>query len=203
MRIVLLVTAAMIAAVAAPARAGPGAAHPVSVKQLPKGLKAPKNFTSALGWADHNGDAYLIFSDVTDEHEEGGNSRYLQVDFVVVPAGGKAKTLRTVKDKVEECEEDLTAEFIDAATEVTDLDGDGAAEATFAYRVSCKGDVSPDTIKVLTLENGDKYILRGDDFFDDGSGKRKGGTFKPDPAPAKWPPPFLDHAKATWKKIVK
>jgi hypothetical protein len=35
------------------------------------------------------------------------------------------------------------------------------------------------------------------------NGKMLGGKFKPDPDPAKWPKVFLDHARATWKQIVK
>jgi hypothetical protein len=69
--------------------------------------------------------------------------------------------------------------------------------------VSCKGDVSPDTIKVLVLEDKDKYILRGEDTFEPEPGKRQGGSFTPDPAAAKWPAPLLAHAKETWRAIVK
>jgi hypothetical protein len=187
------------------ARAGAPASRTVTEDQLPRGLKVPPHPARALAWTDGNGDGYLIFSELSADHEDEGRSVWLQVDLVAVPRGGKPRILRTVKDQVLDCTEDLTGEFVPDATAITDLDGDGVAEATFAYRIACKGDVAPDTVKVLVLENKDKYILRGDDFFamDPGKGKHSGGTYKPEPAAAKWPPAFLDQAKKTWAAIVK
>jgi hypothetical protein len=40
---------------------------------------------------------------------------------------------------------------------------------TFAYTLACRSDVSPVTFKLLMLENGRKYIVRGESWNFEGS----------------------------------
>jgi hypothetical protein len=61
--------------------------------------------------------------------------------------------------------------------------------------------MSPNTLKLLALEGGDKYILRGDTQIKDPTGAY-GGTYKVDPSFKKGPKEFLEHAKTLWKKIL-
>ena len=81
------------------------------------------------------------------------------------------------------------------------LDADGVAELTFAYRTTCTSDVSPLTLKLLMLEQGAKYILRGSTRVDVGGGERMGGERQPDAA-LKKVPDFRAHAEEVWGKIV-
>jgi hypothetical protein len=105
-----------------------------------------------------------------------------------------------VRDLVTDCEMGaVTAAFHDAAFAVTDLDHDGLAEITFGYELACRSDVSPATYKLLVIENGAKYILRGQTRIPAGDGPA-GGAFTADPAEAKWPAAFLAHAKDRWAK---
>jgi hypothetical protein len=175
-------------------------------KELPRGVKAPKGFESALRWTDKNGENLLILALFkTSGKDATGDvlpSAVLTIDHLLISDGQKTRSLRSVRDGVEPCDFDLTAEFLGDA-ELTDLDADGIAEVTVAYQLSCKSDVSPDIVKLLVLENGEKYILRGESMYPGDNGKMLGGKFKPDPDPAKWPKVFLDHARATWKQIVK
>jgi hypothetical protein len=105
-----------------------------------------------------------------------------------------------IKELVAPCELDLTANFIDGATGVTDVDGDGLGELTFMYTVGCGGDVSPSTLKLLMLEDKNKYALRGLGRVDPGNGVREGGTFKADFGKA--PASLLEHAKKVWAAHV-
>jgi hypothetical protein len=165
---------------------------------LPAGVKPSAALEHAEMFTDKNGTNYVLFSAKRDKH-----TVELFVDHYALAAGGQPKLLRNVKELVEDCEEDLTAQFHDAATGVTDLDGDGYGEVTFAYQVGCRGDVSPDDYKLLLLENGDKYILRGTTKIathDDSQGPTAGGDFKPDPAKGKWPAAFYKHATDLWKQ---
>ena len=57
-----------------------------------------------------------------------------------------------MKDQTEKCDADMTVELRDAALEVTDLDRDGFGELTFAYALNCTSDMSPATLKLLTIE---------------------------------------------------
>jgi hypothetical protein len=129
-------------------------------------------------------------------------ARTIYVDHVVVPAGGTPRVLRTVRDQVDRCAREIVVEVRTDAFDVTDLDGDGIAEVTFAYEVGCRDGNDPMPYKLLVLEDGVKYILRGAMRRADprGDGKAIGGGYEPAPAAAKWPKAFLDHAKAVWER---
>ena len=158
-----------------------------------------------MSWTDKNGENLLLLSSwQTKSRDQGGDvepSAFLTVDHVLLAGGQVKATLRSVRDGIEACPLDLTAEFRSKA-EVTDLDHDGFAEVTFAYAISCKGDISPDVLKLVVIENGEKFILRGEERYETDSGKTRGGGFKPDPAPASWPKALLAHAKTAWKQLL-
>ena len=167
---------------------------------LPAGVKATGgSLDAAYYFADKNGINYVLFSSKEVRGRPGpdgdpSQGALLYVDHWVLPAGGKARSLRAVKDLVEDCAFSMTARMHDDAFAVTDLDDDGKAEITFAYEIGCRSDVSPNTLKLIVLENGQKYILRGETRIEGGYG----GSFTPDPSEARWPKKFLDHAKEVW-----
>lgn len=169
---------------------------PVKATDLPAGVTVRGMFQSGVTFKDKNGTNYVLFGGSSDTKK---NSAMLFVEDWVVPAkGGKPRNLLPVRDLVAPCEMGgVTAKFHDAASAITDLDGDGIAEVTFAYELACRSDVSPATYKLLVLENGKKYILRGQTTVDAGDGLM-GGKFTAEPAEAKWPAAFLKHAKEVW-----
>lgn len=170
----------------------------LSPKELPPYARAPGELMRAVGFRDATGEHAAVFWRRIDAST--GNAR-LQVDLWSAKPDMAKKLVRSVKDGVSGCELDLVAEFVDRAIAVTDLDADGAAELTFAYRTTCAGDVSPLTLKLFVLEGQAKYVLRGTTRVDVGGGERVGGDRKPDPALRK-NPAFRAHAERVWKKIV-
>jgi hypothetical protein len=196
--VIACVLAGSAAAVAAPPKATKVSGA------LPAGVKASGTLDAAWSFADKSGIDYVLFSSkrVQGKNPDGPTyGAYLFVDVWVLPAGGHAKLVRTVKDKVEDCDHDPEALFHDAAFGVTDVDGDGIAEVTFGYETGCRSDVSPNTYKLLLLRGGDKFILRGTTFTHaaDDSGAVQGGDFTPDPGAKSWPKGFYDHAADVWK----
>lgn len=172
----------------------------VKASDLPAGVTVRGEFQSGVTFTDKAGTNYLLFGRAFDKKQ---NSWALYVEDWVVPAKGSPKNLLPVRDFTDAgCPLAPEAKFHDAARAVTDLDGDGIAEVTFAYQVSCRSDVSPATYKLLVLEGGTKYILRGETTIDPGDGVI-GGTFTADPVEAKWPAAFLAHAKKTWAATTK
>jgi|SRR3569833_555508 len=168
---------------------------PVKATDLPAGVTVRGEFQSGVKFTDKNGTNYLLFGRSVDHKQ---NSAMVFVEDWVVPAKGSPRNLLPVRDLVEPCEMGgVTATFHDAARAITDLDGDGIAEVTFAYELACRSDVSPAKYKLLVLENGTKFILRGETAIDPGGGVM-GGKFTADPAEAKWPAAFLRHAKKVW-----
>jgi hypothetical protein len=165
--------------------------------ELPAGLKPLGTLVHALRWSDRAGDNVAAFSRTLDEKH--GNAR-LQIELWSAK-DGHGGVVRTLKDAELHCEFDLYAEFIEAALGVTDLDGDGLGELTFAYRTTCTSDVSPFTLKLFLLEQREKYALRGSTVVDVGEGEKVGGEKKLDPALRKQPA-FARHLEAVWKRIV-
>ena len=172
---------------------------PVKATDLPAGVTVRGTFQSGVTFKDKNGTNYVLFGGSTDTMK---NSAMLFVEDWVVPAKGKPRNLLPVRDLVAPCEMGgVTAKFHDAAFAITDLDKDGIAEVTFAYELACRSDVSPATYKLLVLENGKKYILRGQTSIDAGDGLM-GGKFLSDPSDAKWPAGFLSHATKVWASTM-
>ena len=165
----------------------------VQASDLPEGVTVRGDFLRGVKFTDKNGTNYVLFS-----KKAKVQSASLFVEDWVVPKKGAPRNLLPVRDFVTTCEMGgVSALFHDAALSVTDLDEDGIAEVTFAYELACRSDVSPATYKLLLLENGKKYILRGETTVDPGDGLM-GGTFIADPVEAKWPAAFLRHAKELW-----
>jgi hypothetical protein len=180
------------------ARAESPSARRLSESELPSELRPAGQLVTALAWTDTAGENVAAFWRRLDENK--GRAR-LQVDLWSRKPGKPGALLRSVKDAVLDCEFDLVAEFVDAALGVSDLDGDGIGELTFAYRTTCTSDVSPLSLKLLVLEQRDKFIVRGSTRVDVGGGQLVGGEKKADPA-LKRQPKVLAHANAVWAEIV-
>ena len=153
-----------------------------------------------LRWTDRNGENLLVFARAESKRQRGDEVLWSAQLHARHYAGGKL--LREVKDLVERCELDLSLAFVPGSEGVTDLDGDGIGEATFAYKLGCRSDVSPLTLKLLVLEGGEKHILRGETRVDVGNGERAGGSYKVDPSSFKRAPALLAHAKKVWQAVA-
>jgi len=114
--------------------------------------------------------------------------------------GGKAKLLRKVYDFEKGCDYDLFLDFIENSIGVTDLDKDNLGEITFAYQKACISDVSPKGLKLLILENGNKYIIRGTNSIDK-PGIKVDGSKKVDASFDEAPAGFLSLANKIWDKV--
>jgi hypothetical protein len=187
--------------VSAPAVAGELAV--TTVKDLPTELAARgSKVERAVTFSDKNGTNYVVFSSTDSEKPDTGmgpeRKRMLFIDHWALAKGKKARTLLPARDFVDACPLGLLAKFVDRAFGVTDLDGDGLAEVTYGYQLACRSDVSSATYKLLLVENGRKYILRGTSRIPVEDAP-PGGDFKPEPAEAKWPRAFYKHASDLWK----
>jgi hypothetical protein len=178
-------------------RADAPKASRITQAELPSALKPLSTLVHALRWTDRAGDNVAAFSRSVDEKQ--GNAR-LQIELWS-GKDGQGGVVRTLKDAVLHCEFDLYADFIEPALGVTDLDGDGLGELTFAYRTTCTSDVSPFALKLFLLEQHEKYAVRGSSLVDVGGGEKLGGDKKLDPALRKQPL-FSRHLESLWMRIV-
>ncbi|MBL8622305.1 MAG: hypothetical protein JNK64_13410 [Myxococcales bacterium] len=157
-------------------------------------LEVPGARQQVIGWTDRYGTNAVVIS-----RQEQGRGALLTATHARREGDGSWTTVRAFKEAVDACEFDLSLYAQIGDWSVTDLDGDGLGEATFAWSAGCRSDVSPLTHKVLVVEDGEKYVLRGQTI--DASGA--GGTFEADAGFAKAPAPFRAHAEQAWKATAK
>lgn len=104
-----------------------------------------------------------------------------------------------IQDRVDACPVDLSAEFTGRPAQVSDADGDGVPEFWVSYRVACRGDVSPSTLKVIGYEGSQKYALRGSSRLILGESS-EGGEFQADAA-FKSAPLLQAYAQQLWVAV--
>ncbi len=196
-------------AVAAPAPATSGAKPAVvsamrvlPAADMPSGVVAAGKIDKIVAWSDKNGENLAVFSRTERAKKAANGETSGSLEALHFVAGSPPKVLRQVKDRVDNCENELVVEWRDAALAVTDLDKDGIGELTFAYALNCASDITPATLKLLTVEDGQKYILRGSTFrAAEGIQESMGGEFVVDASFKKAPPEFLENAKKVWAKV--
>ncbi len=157
--------------------------------------------TRELRFSDKAGEHLVKFSlsDLKRRKSSEGYSR--SRELLVTHSIGK-KQVWQARDFVQQCEFDLSLEFLDGAIEVTDVDENGLGEISFLYVLGCRSDVSPDTMKLLMYEDATKYALRGESMVQVNATDFIGGEFQVDPSFDKAPAAFLDFARAKWKRFV-
>lgn len=105
-----------------------------------------------------------------------------------------------MNDIVNDCTYDVRCEFFENSLTVTDLDGDGLAEVSFAYGLSCKGDGRPDEKKLVFFEGIDRYSIKGITYRFEKKKKAGGDKMvekKFDDAPGA----FVDFADEQWNRF--
>lgn len=96
---------------------------------------------------------------------------------------------------------DFYAGFYQRSLTVTDIDKDGFAEITFIYKLSCRGDVSPATQKLIMYEKIEKYAMRGETLIRAGNPKiNSKNNFTPE-VKLKNKSDFFEFAKKRWETI--
>jgi hypothetical protein len=187
---------------------GSALAQTPNPKTLLPTLPVAGELVMARRWEDRQGVNYLLLTRTPDQQTydpEYPNMRYLSArlyGYHFVQQGEGFRLLRQITDFIEDCELDMTVTHIPASVRLTDLDNDGDTEVSFLYELACRGDVSPLTLKLMMLEAGEKYAIRGTSIIDVGNGERYGGEKRIDEAFAKAPAAFRDFASRHWERFV-
>jgi hypothetical protein len=176
-----------------------------SVGEFPHGCDVKGTVVDVHTWSDVNGTNYFIRtmgdyetkSIGDDQYSSDLSTQYLYAFHYAQYADGEIKLLKETTDFIKECEFDIVMGHqleLDAIS-LTDIDQDEIAEISFIYRLACTSDVSPATQKLIMLENGDKYPIRGNtEVMGEGGNYEAGEEF--DSAPEG----FLEHAVNLWNK---
>jgi hypothetical protein len=135
----------------------------LTARDLPIEVKLKGHFLVGKRWKDSEGESVVVLSstsNIAHRNKEGERSAYL-FGSQWRRAKGAWQEIWHMSDKVEQCGLDLICEFVPDSLELTDVDGNDIAEASFLYRLACKGGIDPDTQKLLLYEGARKYALRG------------------------------------------
>lgn len=176
-------------------------------KDIPSDIKYKGKIIGGAKWKDANGENVLIVTEteIQNGKDKEGNdaiSKELFAYNYTIKSDGST-VLWQINDFVKDCPLDLALNLNPNSITVTDLNENGIAETTFLYRMSCKGDVSPDDLKLMMHEGKDKYALRGTNelkYKVNGKTTKEGGDYKVDASFDKAPKGFLDYAKQQWDK---
>ena len=131
-------------------------------------------------WQDANGVNVIMFSQKSkvETHPESGDditTHELHI-YHYKKVGAKYELVREVKDFQMECMFENRLRLMDNSISITDLNNDNYAEICFVYRLGCTSELSPDILKLIMLENGEKYAIRGNTLVDYGFEKVGGET---------------------------
>ncbi|MBX2801889.1 MAG: hypothetical protein KTR31_29690 [Myxococcales bacterium] len=163
----------------------------VDASELPSGIPVKGTVVQAITFTDARGDNFAVLS------QNDNDDLFAYHAVAVERPKGAVQVLRKVQQPRGECPLDYTAEFVAGSLSAHDLDADGLAETSFAYKYACRGDVSPRDYKVLVLEDGDKAILRGAEILVLGEERFGDGAFEPEGFEEA--PKLLEHAETLWQ----
>ena len=152
-------------------------------------------------WTDAEGTFTILLGQTENMMVHGQQSQRIYAYCFKKEGDGWRRQL-LVQDGIDDCEEDATCEFFPGSLTVTDNDKNNIGEVSFLYKLSCKGDVSPDEKKLIMYEGTNKYAIRGSTTITI-SGEKVGGDKKIDAAFNTASKPLLDFANQQWDKFSK
>jgi len=181
------------------------------------GRLVPGTVEEARTWRDRNGENLLVVLTTVESTMTGGRPLYVTVhvghvanldgprprvlSVITDPLfRGAAGGCRIVNGRLEDGYPRFSVE--DATVGVTDLDGDGQAEATVAWDSTCATDVRPFSVMQVLTTDGRTYVLRGQGYPEPpfAAAKARGAlaglpeaSFTAEPAANDWPAGYLTH----------
>lgn len=172
-----------------------------SVK-IPSGLDIQgKNVREGVKWRDRNGSNFVIITETDEIARDGDNRDKYIYGYQFKDDGNGWQLLWKIQDYVTECPVDIKVSYIRNSLKVTDLDNDGVGETTFLYLLSCRGDVSPEGLKLIMHEGDKKFAIRGETKIKiKSTGEQYGGKMTVDKSFDDAPKSFLDYAIEQWRK---
>lgn len=206
----------------------------LSPATLPETLVYDGELENAYRWTDSLGDNIFFLSakgpTVDNNRGESGDNERTSRLFGFHYRKKQEVDYRLIwsfSDVERSCPLDITADFLPGSVTITDLDGDGIAEIKFQYAMACRGDISPARMRLVLIEDGKEYSLKGwrfvefgPDFIfnvdtsnvnleslpplEDGEDHllRTYGRYESESKFRGAPPAFLSHAREEWIKFA-
>lgn len=176
-----------------------------NLKEIPYDIEYKGSITASASWIDKSGKNILLITetDLTSPRDETDTREKELYAYQYVINESQTNPVWKVYDYIKDCPVDVTLEYIEKSLSVTDLDNDGIGESTFIYRLSCKGDVSSDDMKLIMHEGNSKYAIRGTMELELNNEIFEKGSMKVDKSFDRAPEEFKDYAIVQWNKFMK
>ncbi|OKS87453.1 hypothetical protein RG47T_2914 [Mucilaginibacter polytrichastri] len=179
--------------------------QPVANANLPKNISFQGKSVQSVKYQDNTG-SYLAIITQTGIQPQKGDDEFKQAHLYgyvyQLREVGAPVLLWQLHDMVTDCSLDMVANFIPGSLTITDLDKNGKAEVWVAYRLSCRGDISPSDFKIIMHEGATKYAMRGISMIKVGNAiQHDGGVITSDEF-KKAPLSFKVYAGKLWNKYV-
>jgi hypothetical protein len=206
----------------------------ITSAQLPSTIRIEGKLNEAWQWTDKMGENILVVSQVAPHDDKQKNKYGEEGQTATLHAvhykkeNDKYEFVWGLNDEEKACPFDITCTFIPGSTSVTDLNKNGYAEIKLQYRMACRSDVSPASMKLMIRENGMDYGLTGNSWiayspdlkFDVNENNvnleltpklkdemaeilRRMGRYESEQQFKNAPPEFLTYARSEWLKFVK
>lgn len=142
---------------------------PFVAKDLPTDMRYTGSPAGGVRWLDVDGEHVVVFSKTRAQGIEAGidaeDSTLYATHFVRKP-DGTIERVREIREHTGFCSDDIVSRF-HAAHLVSDIDDDGLAELMFGYaHGACVTDMGDVPFKLFLVEGADKYVLRGNNFYE-------------------------------------
>ncbi|MEO6721367.1 MAG: hypothetical protein ABIN67_13445 [Ferruginibacter sp.] len=187
-----------------PAAAAQMATTELTKATLPTSIKYKGKFIDAFQYKDTLGRNIIVRSETgifrTKADVDSGTNSAGVYAYRYTLKDDSAMLAWSMIDFVKQCELDITANFVLNAFSVTDLDKDSIAEVWLVYQTSCRGDVSPNTMKIIMYEGDKKYRMTGLRKIQLSPSEVLGGKYKFDDSFLNGNAIFKNYAKELWKK---
>jgi hypothetical protein len=162
------------------------------------------NIEKAWTWTDRNGLNLLTLSSSTPDGADPESSSTLQVTQVA-DLDGAPQRLRVMSDPLT-CAEGtaLDTGFTDGSVQISDLDGNGVAEASIGWYGSCEGSEPSAMVKLALISDGRKFILRGNGRLATQTPNAPATEgFEAEPPRDSWPKPFYTTAESLYHLVYR
>jgi hypothetical protein len=154
-------------------------------------------------WKDKRGENIIILTqsgvyweDVVKAYRGGKLYAY----HFIRSADSTFKEAWKLTEVVGECAFDVKCDFFANSLTVTDLDGDGIAEVTFAYATGCRLGVDPDDKTLVFYEGANLFKIKGTTSVIKGK-EKLGGAKQVEKKFDEAPDAFREFANKQWNKF--
>lgn len=170
------------------------------IGKVPEDINYQGSVVAMAKWDDKLGSNIVFITETAENSNEDNRSKELY-GYHYLTDNSENVQLWKINDFVKDCPVDLTLEYLDKSLVITDLDKNGIGESCFLYKMSCKGDVSADDMKLIMHEDKNKFAIRGSmNLLMNGKELEK-GSMKVDPSFGNAPEEFLDYAMKQWNRF--